>query len=521
MDGESNPELESFRQKWRDEVSARTRQTGGRRGQTAITRNQNFPAAETFASSSASRSGPRIPPLPTENRDYANEKGEDEVDPKAYHDLEVKRQGGRKLSDAGKRIQENWQPQSALEHYEKAVERETQGVLGDSLSLYRKAFRLDSSVDKAYKNKHFPPSAFPPKPANKASSTPTAAAAVPRAAQDSTHGLPASISELISGFSGLSIPAEPPPTDASPPPPCPIAAIPEEVLVEILVHAAVTDVATLSMLARVCKRLAYLVGTEERIWKRVCCGDKFGFPAMHYDWQCTILGEPYIGEGDQLLGPGDFPEKHDGTGFVGTDPLTLSLLHETYASSWRLMFRSRPRIRFNGCYISTVNYLRPGSASPMQLTWNTPIHIVTYYRYLRFFRDGTAISLLTTAEPIDVVHHLVKENLHKNHTGNLPSAVMKPALRGRWRLSGPASKSSTEEEEEEGDLHVETEGVDPKYMYRMQFAMRSGGRGARNNKLAWKGYWSYNRLTDDWGEFGLRNDRAYVWSRVKSYGMGY
>lgn len=37
-------------------------------------------------------------------------------------------------------------PESALEHYEKAVEKETQGSLGESLSLYRKAFRVCSII---------------------------------------------------------------------------------------------------------------------------------------------------------------------------------------------------------------------------------------------------------------------------------------------------------------------------------------------------------------------------------------
>jgi F-box protein 9 len=34
------------------------------------------------------------------------------------------------------------EPVTALEHYEKAVEREAAGNLGDSLRLYRKAFRV-------------------------------------------------------------------------------------------------------------------------------------------------------------------------------------------------------------------------------------------------------------------------------------------------------------------------------------------------------------------------------------------
>ena len=61
------------------------------------------------------------------------------------------------------------------------------------------------------------------------------------------------------------------------------------------------------------------------------------------------------------------------------------------------MFRNRPRLRFGGVYISTVNYVRPGASLPnQQMTWSTPLHVVTYYRYLRFYRDGSCISLLTT-----------------------------------------------------------------------------------------------------------------------------
>ena len=147
------------------------------------------------------------------------------------------------------------------------------------------------------------------------------------------------------------------------------------------------------------------------------------------------------------------------------------------------------------------------------------MHIVTYYRYLRFFRDGICVSLLTTAEPAEVVHHLRRENLHTHHNSSgsvLPSAVMRHALRGRWKLGDP------HDEDKEGEVEIETEGVDAeKYVYRMELTLRNAGRsGPRNNKLVWRGFWSWNRLTDDWAEFGLRNDRAFFWSRVGSYGLG-
>jgi F-box protein 9 len=148
---------------------------------------------------------------------------------------------------------------------------------------------------------------------------------------------------------------------------------------------------------------------------------------------------------------------------------------------------------------------------------------VTYYRYLRFFRDGTVISLLTTTEPADVVHHLTKE-LHEMHRGgafaHLPSIVMQNALRGRWRLSTAGDNPDADLKDAEGDVFVETEGARSHYMYRMKLSLRSAGKGARNNKLAWQGFWNYNLLTDDSGEFTLRNDKAFFWSRVKSYGDG-
>lgn len=281
-------------------------------------------------------------------------------------------------------------------------------------------------------------------------------------------------------------------------------------------------------MALVCKRLAYLVITEDRLWRNVTLGSEFGFAGMHYHFACTILGEPLrnnplVLDTSPLLLPPNLPSK--------PSVLPLTAAFPTY----RAMFRHRPRLRFGGCYISTVNYARPG-ASSNNWTWNSPVLIVTYYRYLRFFRDGSLISLLTTSEPQDVVPYLLKEHVHQNHAGGLPQSVIRDALLGRWRLSGDpygplTRRTGVDEEQEihqeeetenevEGDVHIETQGVVPRYDYRMHLGVASAGRGARNNKLVWKGYWSYNKLTDDWAEFGLKNDRPFYWSRVRSYGTG-
>ncbi|KAI8939731.1 hypothetical protein NX059_003477 [Plenodomus lindquistii] len=535
-------ELESFRRQWREEVTARAQ------GKPS-TASSSAKATLTPTPTSSKPRGHVPHPAPLTHTRQRSVEETDEVAPHVYQDLGEK-QHGRMLDETSAQtagaLQAHQDPTSALDHYEKAVEKETQGSLGDSVNLYRKAFRLDSRVHETYKAKHFPPSYFKangktsasttvpasnqtPPVAKRVSEDPNpsnASATVPGTAHHSLHGLSPAVQVLVDGASTLSITGEPPPTDLSPPPPCPIATVPEEILVEILIHLAVKDFASFVRLAQVCKRLAYLTITEDRIWKRLALGHEYGFAAMHYTWSCQVDGGP-LGDDEQggiVLGLDNLnlsdTEDASPTPLAQTPFAVTQLLVPSTYPTYRTLFQRRPRIRFNGCYISTVNYMRPGQSSPTSLTWNSPIHIVTYYRYLRFLRDGTCISLLTTSEPADVVPYLYTEHMHKNH-GSLPTAPMKDALLGRWRLSGPCIPDSNAEQEQEGTLMIETAGVTPKYMYKMALSIGHAGRGNKNNKLSWQGYWSYNRLTDDWGEFGLKNDRAFYWSRVKSYGMAW
>ncbi|TAQ91632.1 hypothetical protein B7494_g37 [Chlorociboria aeruginascens] len=401
---ESNPELESFRQKWRAEVSAKSR--GDNRS-----RNSN--------------AGPSKVPKNPPNTKIGEEKvrildeEQDHVDPPSFHDLDAYAEVENADGESSQSRTGSREPRSALEHYEKAVERESQGSLGDSLNLYRKAFRVRLSS----------------------------------LSQDPTNSSSLITASIRKG---------------TPPPPCPLANLPSEILVQIFTEVAILDLASFVRCAQVCKRLAYLVATDEQIWKRVCLGREVGFAGMHYSFAADLLGGPLIPENDsdsdlEAEDPLDIPISIKLT----PESITTTLLSTVYSNSWHQMFRFRPRIRFNGCYISTVNYIRPGQASPSQITWNSPVHIVTYYRYLRFFRDGTVISLQTTTEPVDVVHYLTKElqDLHRGGaSSHLPSAFMSNALRGRWKLSSINDtlmfpQLETNLKNSEGELIVETEGA--------------------------------------------------------------
>ena len=278
---------------------------------------------------------------------------------------------------------------------------------------------------------------------------------VPNTAHHSLDGPPQTIKQLIAGFSGLTIVSANPAIEGTPAPPCPIADLPEEIVIQILTEVAVIDVAEFVRLAQVCKHMAYLVATEEQIGKGVCEGSEVGFGAMHYEWERELLGGPLEEDFPELKDMEDDLPETVRRAPLSNEHITQTLLNRAYASSWPQMFRLRPRIRFNGCYISTVNYIRPGQASASQVTWHSPVHIVTYYRYLRFFRDGTVISLLTTTEPTEVVHHLTKELQEVHQDGgalHLPSVVMQHALRGRWRLSSPNDNPDADLDDAEGDV---------------------------------------------------------------------
>ncbi|XP_077080206.1 F-box only protein 9 isoform X2 [Siphateles boraxobius] len=91
-------------------------------------------------------------------------------------------------------------------------------------------------------------------------------------------------------------------------------------------------------------------------------------------------------------------------------------------SSWREMFLERPRVRFDGVYISKTSYIRQGEESldGFYRAW----HQVEYYRYLRFFPDGQAMMLTTPEDPLVVVPRLRSKN-----------SRMDSIMLGHYRLS--------------------------------------------------------------------------------------
>lgn len=137
-------ELESFRQRWREEVSARAQ------GRSSVA---STAPARTAAPSASRPHAPKGTAPDAASHSHARQQSVEETDeaaPYVHQDLGDK-QHGRRLDETSAQTaaiaSASKEPKTALDHYEKAVERETQGSLGDSVRLYRKAFKVSVVCD--------------------------------------------------------------------------------------------------------------------------------------------------------------------------------------------------------------------------------------------------------------------------------------------------------------------------------------------------------------------------------------
>lgn len=136
MEEKVNSELETFRKEWQQEVTARSKSSSSNQGN-KVARPPGQPKPKHGISAvklkTSTHSGP-----------FIIDEAHGTPETQGYQDLEDKDEA-RKLGGR----QDNYpstcasrDSSSALEHYEQAVERESQGSLGDSLKLYRKAYKV-------------------------------------------------------------------------------------------------------------------------------------------------------------------------------------------------------------------------------------------------------------------------------------------------------------------------------------------------------------------------------------------
>ncbi|KAI9278995.1 hypothetical protein BDA99DRAFT_567594 [Phascolomyces articulosus] len=375
-----------------------------------------------------------------------------------------------------KEKEEDNEPKTAMDYYIIAVDNERQGKLGQALASYRRAFKLDPDVDYHYKRhyqKHIAPT-FSNTTAPSSTTVPgttstaTTVAAVndkKEATQEFRHLVPVGneyitpsgtrkdpLEDLIEAFTNDPVPY----LAAVEYKPVHVARIPSEILLHVLRHLILRSVSSVAQFALVCKNF-FLLTRAPSLWR---------FASEH------AFKSPYM----TIETSRDFQAEY---------------VEKVYNGHWMRMFIERPRIRYDGIYISTCHYIRPGSN---ENTYNQPVHLVTYYRYLRFFPDGTILKYLSTDEPEHVVRLLT------------PGFNRRQVFRGRF-------------EQNEGRLYVEMKDIlRPREDFRMVLNIKSTHRG-RHNKLSWVEYASVTEGHEDEDEtyYDLKMMKPYFFSHVRSY----
>ncbi|XP_071336909.1 F-box only protein 9 [Trachinotus anak] len=188
--------------------------------------------------------------------------------------------------------------------------------------------------------------------------------------------------------------------------------------------------------------------------------------------------------------------------------------------SWREMFLQRPRVRFDGVYISKTSYIRQGEESldGFYRAW----HHVEYYRYLRFFPDGHVIMLTTPEDPLAVVPRLRTRNTR-----------MDSVLLGHFRLSQETDNQTKvfavvckKKEEKATEFQRNrfcrrNPAPEAEHTFHVGLHLSSGGRQC-SSKLVWIHHSCHitYKLTGETVVTAFELDRMYTpffFARVKSY----
>jgi len=141
--------------------------------------------------------------------------------------------------------------------------------------------------------------------------------------------------------------------------------LPHELMVQIFryIIGEELDLASLESVGLVCRGF-YLLSRDPSLWRSICYSS-WGSSALNY-----VLKDGTGGDEKQV--------------------------------DWRKMFLERPRVNYDGIYISRTRYVRQGDTGFQDITYR-PFHVVRYYRYLRFFPDRRVIILTTNEEPDKIV----------------------------------------------------------------------------------------------------------------------
>ncbi|KAM9929058.1 hypothetical protein OXX59_001430 [Metschnikowia pulcherrima] len=397
----------------------------------------------------------------------------------------------------------------AMQLFEKAIEKESHGSMADAVKFYREAFRLNDRVDLIYRKQTVPQTLEKLRGEEGKNASSRIDAAKLKAinvtdllssyenetahAPDPANPAHWDESHVAIKFASLKVDGKDEYADVKPV--SPLINLPREIWIHVLQTLLWQDPEAWFRFGITCKKHAYLAFHTSEIWRQLCYSI---YPKQNYE---------------------------ENVGFSGKSlpvPLDPMVMLPQYAGTWKQMIKQRPFLKFMGCYISVVNYYSEGGREELSTSLRNPVRTITYYRYLRFYPNGSCVMALTRLEPTVAVAQMSRENKlrcllahpeSRDVTKVNPAAEPHKIFHGRWTLST------------EGKVHVTVDsGSVPYYEFHYEFSIKNLGGVPNHAKLAWVTFYAiwkhYPGSEERAGEkvdFSLKNEKDFKFSRVRSY----
>lgn len=408
----------------------------------------------------------------------------------------------------------------AIRFFRIASDKELAGLMSEAIAYYRKAYKLNEKVDKLYRDEDVPIAALKLQLARgknslvridenlvrllDVTSLLNSFAGCDALAPDPHDPNQVDLNMLSIKFANASLNGQDLPDSVKPV--SPLVNLLSDVWLKILLHTLLLLPEAWFNFSITCKKHAYLGFALSQIWRLY---SYLTYPKQNYAENIQYLET--------------LPDEDEEYEISLPIPLDPKFLVPQYDYSWKSMIRERPFIKFLGCYISVVNYYSEGINASLSSSWLSPVHIVTYYRYIRFYPDGSCIKVLTTLEPTKVVPHLLRRNTLRSIAAVIDELGIvhnkshardsHQIFHGKWTINAG------------GEVHISIEnGLVPYCVFHYNFIIKNVGGIHLHNKLAWVNYYTVRKKMfpedDREGEvceLAIGQEKLFKFLRVKSY----
>lgn len=180
-------------------------------------------------------------------------------------------------------------------------------------------------------------------------------------------------------------------------------------------------------------------------------------------------------------------------------------------STWREMFMTRPRVNYNGCYISKINYQRYGENS-FQDQFYRPVQIVEYFRLIRFLPNGKLL-MMTSADELQLSVSKLK---------NVQNSMQaRDVLKGEYHFQDSTVLIVIKKRQSAHQKFKRKVIDDDSVTFFLELEIQDTNR-RKNTKLMWKNYTICHLRNGEEmsSDFDLRSSSKYppfYFSQVKSY----